>query len=124
MVTTDECGFIVQSLYFDAGSAVLRASQLDALRATAQMFRCLLRTGEVTRWQVIGHADVHERDAQQLSLLRSEAVVKALIAHGVAAGTLEVAGVGDTLLDDVSDTPAGRARNREVTFLMRTRPGQ
>jgi len=69
---------------------------------------------------VVGHADATGTDAynMQLSRRRAEAVVRALVARGVAASSLEAVAVGKRQPAASDADPAGRARNRRVEFLI------
>ena len=87
------------------------------------MFRCSLRTGEVTRWQVIGNTDATEREPATLSLSRAQTVADALVARGVVATTLDVTGAGATQPLDRRHTAEARAKNRRVFFLVLQRRG-
>ena len=121
VTTSDECGLVLDSFYFPEGSAELPAFQEEVVARTAEMFRCMWRTHQVMRWQVIGNADAHERDPVRLGLDRGHAVRQALIAHGVASSSLEVITVGASDPIDVRGTPSARAKNRRVTFFVLTR---
>lgn len=118
ITVSDECGFILDQVYFEPGSASLRDTQRPVLDAAAEMFRCFLRTGEVTRWQVIGNTDATERESATLSLARARTVAGALVARGVFATTLEVTGAGATQPLDRRRTAEARAKNRRVFFLV------
>jgi outer membrane protein OmpA-like peptidoglycan-associated protein len=115
---SDECGFLLDQVYFEHDSATLRDVQRPIIDETAGMFRCFRRTGEVTKWQVIGNTDATERDPAKLSLARARAVAVALVARGVVATTLDVTGIGATQPMDRRGTPAARAKNRRVFFLV------
>src|SRR5262249_43383561 len=90
ITTSDECGLVLDQVYFERNATGLRANQRWVLDATAEMFRCFLRTGDITRWQVIGNADATERDPEALALARARTVANALIARGVRAASLDV----------------------------------
>jgi len=73
---------------------------------------------EIARLRVEGHTDAsgNAEKNRKLSADRAAAVVKWLVAHGVAAGRLTSLGVGpDRPLQD-NGTDAGRAANRRVEF--------
>jgi outer membrane protein OmpA-like peptidoglycan-associated protein len=118
ITVADECGFILDQLYFAPSSSSLRPAQRPILDATADMFRCFQRTGEVTKWQVVGNADATERSPASLSLARARAVADALVARGVDATTLDLVGAGATQPQDRHRTPAALAKNRRVFFLV------
>jgi outer membrane protein OmpA-like peptidoglycan-associated protein len=113
-----ECGYILDHIYFEHNSASLRDTQRPIVDETAVMFRCALRTGEVTKWQVIGNTDVTEQDPAALSLSRARTVAAALVARGVAAATLDISGAGATQPLDPRGTPEARAKNRRVSFFV------
>ncbi len=58
-----------------------------------------------------------------LSLARAQAVADALTARGVDPTTLDVTGAGATQPQDRRRTPASRAKNRRVHFLVQKRGG-
>lgn len=119
VVTTvsDECGFLLDQIYFDHNAAGLSPAQRPIVDETAGMFRCFLRTGEITKWQVVGNADATEQDPAALSLSRARTVAASLVARGVAAATLDISGIGATQPQDPRGTPEARAKNRRVFFL-------
>jgi len=123
VTVSDECGLLLDQIYFGPGSADLRDGQRPILDETADMFRCFLRTGEITKWQVVGNTDDTERDPAVLSLARAQAVADALIARGVDPASLDVTGAGATQPQDRRRTPAARAKNRRVHFLVQKRGG-
>jgi outer membrane protein OmpA-like peptidoglycan-associated protein len=118
VTVSDECGLLLDQIYFDQGSTSPHPRQRPILDETAAMFRCFLRTGEITKWQVVGNTDDTERDPTALSLARAQAVADELIARGVDAATLDVTGVGAAQPQDRRRTPAARAKNRRVFFLV------
>lgn len=123
ITVSDECGFILDQIYFEHNAAGLSPAQRPAVDETADIFRCFLRTGEITKWQVVGNADATEQDPAALSLSRARTVAASLVARGVAAATLDISGIGATQPQDPHGTPEARAKNRRVFFLVLKRAG-
>ncbi|HTP52655.1 MAG TPA: OmpA family protein [Anaeromyxobacteraceae bacterium] len=75
---------------------------------------------EITRVRVEGHTDIVGTAAynQSLSERRAAAVVRALVARGVAPARLLAAGFGFTRPIATNDTALGRAKNRRVEFVI------
>ena len=69
---------------------------------------------------VLGHTDSVGGDAYNMALSRRRAasVVRGLEARGLAGGRLRAIGMGRRQPVASDDTPAGRARNRRVEFLV------
>lgn len=106
----------VHGIYFDFGSAVLRAESEAALKQIADTL------GANREWRVRleGHTDsigTAERN-QALSQARAAAVRTALVSRfGIAADRLSTAGHGATRPKAPNDTLVGRARNRRVELV-------
>ena len=101
-------------LYFDFGSARLREESgpvLDEITRYAQSHPGVALALD-------GHTDAVGDDDANLALSRdrAEAVRQALVARGVAAGSLHSAGFGETRPVAGNDTSQGRASNRRVTL--------
>jgi outer membrane protein OmpA-like peptidoglycan-associated protein len=100
-------------LRFDPDSADLAAGR----QAVLDRIAALLGANPTVRLQVSGYADVPPPaggTALELSQRRAAAVADYLIAHGVAATVLTVAGYGDTRPVADNGTAEGRAANRRV----------
>lgn len=80
------------------------ASALDELAV-------IMTNPDVERVAILGHASIDEQDADRVSQERADAVLKALVARGVAAARLEAHGMGAR--KPVEDTAA---RNRRADF--------
>ena len=117
VTTTDECGFILDLVYFARESSEISRVQAPVIESTAETFRCFARTGEITRWQVIGYTDDAERHGAELAHARAQAVIDALVARGVSANSLEAVSAAATDPLDRRGTPDARAKNRRVAFL-------
>ena len=108
-------------LYFDFGSARLREESgpvLDEITRYAQSHPGVALALE-------GHTDAVGDDDANLALSRdrAEAVRQALVARGVAAGSLHSAGFGETRPVAGNDTSQGRASNRRVTLRLAREAG-
>ncbi len=123
VTTSDECGLILDQVYFAPNEASPLGHQRPVLDETAEMFRCFRRTGVIRKWQVVGHADATERDPLALSLARARTVAAALVARGVAAASLHIDGYGAARPQDRRGTPAALAKNRRVSFFVLERAG-
>jgi flagellar motor protein MotB len=121
VTTSDECGFILDSIYFPDGSATPATHQDPVIDEIATMFVCTRRKGEVLQVEVSGHADANERDPLGLSDARAHAIVGALVKRGVAADTLTEQGYGALDPRDPRKTDDARAKNRRVDFLIVSR---
>jgi outer membrane protein OmpA-like peptidoglycan-associated protein len=105
---------------FESNSADIAASSNSLLAEVADV---LARNPQVQHVQVQGHTDNRGDPAANLELSqrRAEAVVQWLINAGVDASRLEAKGYGDTRPLVPNLTPANRARNRRVQFVI-TKP--
>jgi outer membrane protein OmpA-like peptidoglycan-associated protein len=83
----------------------------------------LLRHPELLRVEIQGHTDNVGRDAHNLDLSqrRAESVRRWLVDHGVAPERLTARGFGMTQPLVPNITPANRARNRRVQFMIEER---
>jgi OmpA-OmpF porin, OOP family len=106
---------VIYGVHFDTGSSVIKP---DSEPALAEMVK-LLRAEPAMRVYVIGHTDdVGSLETNlKLSADRADAVVKALVAHGIAATRLKAAGVGPYCPIASNYDDAGRARNRRVELV-------
>lgn len=98
-------------IHFESNSARI-ASGEDAIIANAAASRA--------RFRIVGHADRAGPATlnQRLSRRRAEAVVAALIRHGVPANALEIGAWGeDRLMVDTQDG-VGDPRNRRVEIVI------
>jgi outer membrane protein OmpA-like peptidoglycan-associated protein len=86
-----------------------------------EMARALSEHREIRAIEVQGHTDDTGGSAynQKLSQERAESVRHALIKRGVAPARLTARGYGEADPVAPNDTPAGRARNRRVEFVIR-----
>jgi outer membrane protein OmpA-like peptidoglycan-associated protein len=115
---TDQCGFILDFLYFDSNSSEVAPRQQPILDATAVQLACGVKDEGITKIEVQGHADDKERDPLRLSEDRALKVANALASKGVPAGVLVPVGYGSSAPMDAKKTAAARAKNRRVGFLI------
>jgi OmpA-OmpF porin, OOP family len=102
------------TVQFQSGSATLLPQSYDVLNNVAKV----LQDASYLKLRIEGHTD-GEAAADfnlELSRERAVAVMKYLVAQGVADYRLEALGFGETRPIDTNRTVAGRARNRRVEF--------
>lgn len=104
------------SILFDFDSAALRA---DAERTLGELAQVLVAYAPRPA-RIEGHTDSIASDAynQELSERRAASVVEWLVAHGVAAGRLRSAGLGESRPVADNGTAAGRQQNRRVEVII------
>lgn len=86
----------------------------------------LIRNPQITKVEIQGHTDNQGPDARnrELSQQRADAVREWLTSHGVAATRLEARGYGPDRPLVPNITPANRARNRRVQFVIQEQAGE
>lgn len=101
---------------FAVGQSTLSARALDELRSMV----AVLGLYPEHRLIAEGHTDAtgDEEFNERLSRARAEAVRDALVAHGIDAGRIRVAGYGERLPVADNATAAGRAVNRRVEVVI------
>jgi len=111
------CGSIIHGIQFDFDSASIRPESEKLLDTLAQG---LNTTGEAAI-TVIGHTSSEGSDAynEGLSQRRAEAVVRAVIARGVAPERFSAEGRGEKQPIADNATEAGRSLNRRVEIACR-----
>ncbi len=110
-------GHVALYLNFDTGKASLRPDATPTLEQVLQM----LAAAPALKLEIGGHTDNAGKpgDNQRLSEARAAAVVKALVARGIAAGRLTSKGYGDSQPIADNHSEAGRAKNRRVELSRR-----
>ena len=115
---SDHCGFILDFLYFESGSAEIGPRQQPIIDETATMLACGVKDEGISKIEVQGHADDKEKDAMRLSEQRAVTVANALVSKGVPAKVLVPVGYGSAFPLDKRKTAAARAKNRRAGFLI------
>lgn len=106
----------IYGIYFDTGKADVKPESEPALKEIAK----LLQQNPKLNLYVVGHTDnVGTLTANmELSKLRAEAVVKALVSmHGIDSKRLHPVGVGSLAPVASNKTEEGRAKNRRVELV-------
>jgi len=120
VVVTEEQIVTLEPIYFDFGTATIKPVSYPVLDEV----RRVMSDRPAIEVRVEGHTDSKGSEAynQRLSQQRAEAVVKYLVAKGVAPARLEGVGFGKSrpiapnANPDGSDDPQGRAKNRRTEF--------
>jgi len=105
----------VYGIYFDTGKSIVKPESAPSLEQITK----LLKQNQNLMLYVVGHTDnVGTLESNlKLSADRADAVVKALIAKGIAASRLKPAGVGPYCPVASNKTEDGKARNRRVELV-------
>lgn len=105
----------VYGIYFDTGKSVVKSESNPSLEEIAK----LLKQQAALTLYVIGHTDnVGALDYNlKLSADRADAVVKALVARGIAASRLKAGGVGPYCPVASNRSEDGKAKNRRVELV-------
>lgn len=115
-VVEDTRPVILKNIFFDSGSATLKAASMPEIVALADM----LKTNATIQFQILGHTDdVGEASVNQvLSLNRAKAVYEELIGLGIDPTRLSFEGKGESEPITSNDSEAGRAINRRTEFII------
>ncbi len=107
---------VLNNVLFQQGSdALLKESSAELDR----LARILTANPEL-KIEIQGHSDAVGNDTFNLGLSqkRADAVMAYLAGKGIAAARLRAKGYGETKPIDSNDTPAGRGKNRRVSFII------
>ena len=107
------------NIEFESGSTVLAAGGKEKLESVV----AFLQNQAEVQVDVFGHTDAQGRDAfnQRLSEGRARSVLEYLVSRGVVADRLTSKGFGETQPIATNETAEGRALNRRVELLVRTK---
>ena len=105
-------------IFFMLTSTLIRETGVDVDVPKAEEVEPLPETDVAV--EVRGHTDAmgDPQANQRLSERRAVAVVDYMVADGVDADGLTSSGLGETLPVQPNDTPAGRAANRRIEFVV------
>jgi OmpA-OmpF porin, OOP family len=105
----------VYGIYFDTGKSIVKPESNPSLEEITK----LLKQNMSLTLFVVGHTDIVGAldNNLRLSADRADAVVKALIGRGIAAGRLRAAGVGPYCPVASNRTEDGKAKNRRVELV-------
>lgn len=107
------------NIEFESASTVLAPGGKEKLEAVVSF----LQNQTEVQVDVFGHTDSQGKDAynQKLSEGRAAAVMEYLVSRGVAKDRLSSKGFGETQPIATNETAEGRALNRRVELLLRTK---
>lgn len=105
----------IYGIYFDTGKSEVKPESAPAI----EQIVALLKQNAGLSLYVVGHTDnVGSLESNvKLSADRADAVVKALVAKGIAASRLKPAGVGPYCPIASNKTEEGKAQNRRVELV-------
>jgi OOP family OmpA-OmpF porin len=115
VVVTDDSLMIMDKVYFETDSAVIKPVSFDILN---QVAATLNSNPQITLVEVQGHADERNTDEYnaQLTRDRAESVVEYLVQRGVSATRLLAAGYGERCPVDPGHSESAWEKNRRVEF--------
>src|SRR6187399_2294520 len=99
-----------QSIYFTSNSAKLAAAATTSLNKIVKV----MKDNPDLKIKIEGNTDNVEKNADDLSEGRANAVKTYLVSKGISADRIEVEGAGSTMPIGVNNTTAGRTKNRRV----------
>jgi OOP family OmpA-OmpF porin len=106
---------VAEGIYFEADKAVIKPESAAALDEIVK----LLKQNPSLKLYVVGHtANAGSLESSlKLSQDRADAIVKALVAKGVAASRLKAVGIGPYSPAATNRTEEGKAKNRRVELV-------
>ncbi|MBK1795637.1 OmpA family protein [Devosia sp. WQ 349] len=105
------------AILFRSGSSVIA----ESASAELDLFAQALKGCGHAAVEVEGHTDSDGDDQKNLilSVMRAEAVVKALVGRGIAEERFYAIGYGETVPVAANDTQAGKSANRRIVIRLR-----
>jgi uncharacterized repeat protein (TIGR01451 family) len=110
---------VTENIQFDPAAATIRPESFAVLDQVAS----ILGEQPALEIRIVGHTDDtgDELANVELSQRRAESVKDYLVSHGIAADRLETIGRGEYEPVASNQTEAGRAANRRVEFIVKSR---
>jgi OOP family OmpA-OmpF porin len=107
------------NIEFESGKTVLAAGGKQKLEAVVDF----LNNQREVEVDVFGHTDAQGKDSynQSLSEGRAKAVMEYLVSRGIASSRMTSKGFGETQPISSNESAEGRAQNRRVELLLRTK---
>jgi outer membrane protein OmpA-like peptidoglycan-associated protein len=99
-----------QSIYFSSNSAKLAAAATASLNKIVKV----MKDNPELKIKIEGNTDNVEKNADNLSEGRANAVKTYLVSKGISSDRIEVGGAGSTMPIGDNNTTAGRNKNRRV----------
>src|SRR6188768_2275025 len=99
-----------QSIYFSSNSAKLAAAATASLNKIVKV----MKDNPELKIKIEGNTDNVEKNADDLSEGRANAVKTYLVSKGISADRIEVEGAGSTMPIGDNNTTTGRTKNRRV----------
>jgi outer membrane protein OmpA-like peptidoglycan-associated protein len=99
-----------QAVYFSSNNAKLASTSNVSLDKIVTV----LKNNPDVKIKIEGHTDNAEKDADNLSEQRADAVKAYLVSKGISADKIKVEGSGSTMPIADNNTAAGRTKNRRV----------
>lgn len=108
--------FVSRNIKFDVNKSVLKPESITVIR---QVKNYLDQFPQI-RIEIAGHTDSDGTDAANLLLSqnRAKSVKAELVAMGIAENRITTSGHGATQPVDKANTPAAKAKNRRVEFII------
>ena len=108
---------VLKKIHFELNSAVLKG---DSFQLLAEIADFIGRNKKLRKIEIQGHTDNSGTPAGNMTLSqnRADSVRRWLVEHGIDAARLEAKGYGQRKPIVPNVTPANRARNRRVQFLI------
>lgn len=99
-----------QAVYFSSNNAKFASTS----NASLNKIVTLLKNNPDVKIKIEGHTDNAEKNADNLSMQRAEAVKAYLVSKGISEDRIKVEGSGSTMPIGDNNTTAGRTKNRRV----------
>jgi len=99
-----------QAVYFTSNSSKFGSTS----NASLDRIVTVLKNNPDVKIKIEGHTDNVEKDADNLSMQRAEAIKSYLVSKGISVDKIKVESSGSTMPIGDNNTTAGRTKNRRV----------